>query len=403
MNAIRFLYCLGLLVLLICVPTNVLLAKNRSLRVNVTSGIATAVVVDDQALAHTTQLLPLNGKGQIAAGDLKSQVAQVVANLREVLQAVGSDLAQIARLNVYLDSEVTETAVQKLLTRGLLGEVNPAVTYVVTALANDDALLAVDAIASVPGSDAVEVIRSTYSELSEHHGTTLANVLPRGRVVYISGMAEKTDDLAEATTGTMRQLHDVLKLLRLEPKHVVHIKSFVQPMAKVAVSRNAIRQMYPDMMSPPMSFTEWESSLPIEIEMIAFIPGEAEANETVQLQWRPNEKRSPVYCRFAVVNASTRIYVSGLRSREKLDATGQVRDIYAQLGEVLRPVGSDLRHLVKATYYVANGEVSKALNDVRPSIYDPERPPAASKAMIAGTGDAERTIVIDMIAVPGRW
>jgi enamine deaminase RidA (YjgF/YER057c/UK114 family) len=234
MNAIRFLCCLGLLVLLICVPASVLLAKNRSLGVNETSGIATAVVVDDQALVHTTQLLPLDGMGQIAVGDLNAQTAQVVANLREALQAVGSDLAQIARLNVYLDSEVTETVVQKHLTRELLGEVNPAVTYVVTALANDDALLAVDAIASVPGSDAVEV----------------------------------------------------------------------------------------------------------------------------------------------------------------------VRDIYAQLGEVLRPVGSDLKHLVKATYYVADGEVSKALNDVRPSIYDPERPPAASKALIAGTGDAKRTIVIDMIAVP---
>jgi hypothetical protein len=32
--------------------------------------------------------------------------------------------------------------------------------------------------------------------------------------------------------------------------------------------------------------------------------------------------------------------------------------------------------------------------------YDPQRPPAASKAMVRGTGREKRTITWDMIAVP---
>ena len=63
-------------------------------------------------------------------------------------------------------------------------------------------------------------------------------------------------------------------------------------------------------------------------------------------------------------------------------------------------MGSDFRHLVKATYLHEDDGTSTALNDLRPNYYDPERPPAASKANIAGTGDPTLGMVVDMIAVP---
>jgi hypothetical protein len=62
--------------------------------------------------------------------------------------------------------------------------------------------------------------------------------------------------------------------------------------------------------------------------------------------------------------------------------------------------GSDLKHLVKATYYVTDNDVSTWHNKLRPSYYAPERPPAASKAMVLGTGREKRTITWDLIAVP---
>jgi enamine deaminase RidA (YjgF/YER057c/UK114 family) len=71
-------------------------------------------------------------------------------------------------------------------------------------------------------------------------------------------------------------------------------------------------------------------------------------------------------------------------------------------GRVLAAGGSDLLHLAKATYYVADDVTSRKLNEVRPEYYDPKHPPAASKAGVRGTGKQNRTVTLDMIAVPLR-
>lgn len=374
-------------------------AENRPVLVDESTGVARAVVVDDAALAHTSQLLPFDAKGEIAKGDIDRQLLQLKANLLTALDQVSSRLTDLVRLNVYVSPEVDAGQLQTMLSKRVLGDVHPAVTYVVTRLPHADALAAIDAIATVPSYERDRVDRSNACRLSKLHGATLTSVLPRGRAVYISGMAERTDDLAAATTGTMKQLHGVLKLLGLDSEHVVHVKAFMKPIAEADVARKAIRAMGSGAEGPSISMVEWSNGLPIEIEMVAYLPGAADPDATVDLRWQPGERRSPVYCRFAVVDSARRIYVSGLRSRQALSAADQVRDVFSQLREVLDTTGSDLQHLVKATYYVANDEASKALNDVRPEFYHPQRPPAASKASIAGTGDPQRTVTVDMIAV----
>ncbi len=379
-----------------------LYAQPRSVGVDPANGTAAAAVVDDEALVHTTQLLPFDKTGGIAADDLDGQMTQVLANLRDALIAAGTQTDQLVRLNVYAARNELVAPIRELLARKLTRRVHPAVTTVVTPLAQPEALLALDAVAAVPRKSPAltSVIRTSPPGLSRRIGSAQAAVLPRGRVVYISGMASREKDLAGAATGTMQQLHGVLRLLDLKPEHVVHLKAFMKPMTQVARARKAMRAFYPDAPAPPMTFVEWTNGLPIEIEMIAFIPGKPDSAQTVQHRWQPDERRSPVYCRFAVVDSATRIYVAGLRARPKTDAPGQVRDIFAQLKATLAQTDSDFRHMVKATYYVADDDVSKSLNNIRPELYDPQHPPAASKASIAGTGDDDRTITIDMIAVP---
>jgi len=397
MNTNRFTLFLVFFMLL---SPQVYSTENRIVGSDEVTGTAHAVVVDDKVLAHTTQLLPLDKDGKIAATDVSGQVKQVVANLEVVLAEVGSSVEEIARLNVYVAKNELADEVRQALARELFKKVTPAVTLVVTALADSKALVAMDAIAAVPGSDAAVVELASSDKLGGEYGTAHVSLLPRGRVVYISGMAERAEELGAATTGTMGQLHGVLKLLGLEAEHVVHVKVFMKPMADVAESRAAIQAVYAGQMCPPISFVEWTNGLPAEIEMVAYLPGDAEEGATVAHRWQPDEKRSPVYCRFAVVDSPVRIYVAGLMSRTVADAEGQVRDLFSQLENILDQSGSDLRQMAKATYYVADDGVSKALNVVRPEVYDPKRPPAASKASIAGTGDEERPIVVDMIAVP---
>ena len=107
-----------------------------------------------------------------------------------------------------------------------------------------------------------------------------------------------------------------------------------------------------------------------------------------------------MFSRVARIHGDRRIYVSGLYSTVDGNGEIQTRDIFRSLGEILTKSGSDMRHLAKATYYVSDDDASAQLNAIRPSIYDPQRPPAASKAVVKDVAAERRGIVIDMIAAP---
>jgi enamine deaminase RidA (YjgF/YER057c/UK114 family) len=103
----------------------------------------------------------------------------------------------------------------------------------------------------------------------------------------------------------------------------------------------------------------------------------------------------------AIADGDT-IFVSGIFAEAAKSAPEQVEEIFATLTDALKNMGGDLRHLVKATYYVSDDESSRALNNLRPNYYDAERPPAASKALVRGVGRPKRTVTLDMIAVPAQ-
>jgi enamine deaminase RidA (YjgF/YER057c/UK114 family) len=66
---------------------------------------------------------------------------------------------------------------------------------------------------------------------------------------------------------------------------------------------------------------------------------------------------------------------------------------------VVKKAGGDFEHLAKATYYPSADATSNALNQIRPDFYNPKRPPAASKAPVEHTGDADSQLTMDLIAV----
>ena len=103
---------------------------------------------------------------------------------------------------------------------------------------------------------------------------------------------------------------------------------------------------------------------------------------------------SKVFTRVVRVNRGGRVYCSTLYGDVKdshgkimvLPASAQVNSIFGQLRAVLKLCGSDFDHLVKATYYCSTPDASNQLNVLRPKYLDPDRPPAASKAMVSGVG-----------------
>ena len=110
---------------------------------------------------------------------------------------------------------------------------------------------------------------------------------------------------------------------------------------------------------------------------------------------------SPVFCRVVRVNYGDLVFVSGIDGDGAREPSEQVNALFQNLKKLVGEQKSDLRHLAKATYYVSENDVSTELNKLRPDYYDPARPPAASKAMVAGCGSGG-TITIDMIAVAGE-
>jgi enamine deaminase RidA (YjgF/YER057c/UK114 family) len=334
------------------------------------AGSAQAVKVTGQHLAHT---------GQVAAMDPQTALRR----LDEWLKQGGSSLAQVVKLNVVVASDGDTEAVGRALQRQFGGwRQKPAVSLVSGAVV-DGARVAMDAVG----------VAAKVSPRSAQVG-----VLAAGRRVYVSGQSA-SGGLEEATRETLNKLKANLEFAGSSLERVVQVKSFVDPVTSAGEVRRWV-DAYFGAAPPPQVVVEWTMKGRIEIEVIASVPGSG--GEAIEHLWPPEEKPSPVYCRLARVAAPETIYISGLFGRQGGSAEAQIRDIFGQLRAAAEGMGSDLRHLAKATYYVADEESSRKLNELRPEYYDARRPPAASKAPVRGTGKVDRSVTLDMIAVAKR-
>ena len=369
----------------------------RRIDTDAAAGLSAAVVVENCQLIHTTQILPLDDDARFHGGTTNAQVDRVLERLEELMTACHATRERVVKLNVYVADAATRDVVRKRLADWFGPGSLPAVSYVATALPIAEARVALDAVIA---------IEQTAGETAPGFGTLKGSgknsawsVLPRGDAIYIAGQAEP-GELAEATWATLDSLLRTLRHMELDRRHIAAIKCFLQPMDRVAVVDQEVKRFFGAAAIPPVSHVEWVSgSLPIEIELIAYAPP-IKGSETVSVSATPWLKASPVFSRVARIHGDRRIYVSGLYSTVDGNGEIQTRDIFRSLGEILTKSGSDMRHLAKATYYVSDDDASAQLNAIRPSIYDPQRPPAASKAVVKDVAAERRGIVIDMIAAP---
>ena len=342
------------------------------------------MVVGPGPLVHTAQLM---GEG----ATLAEQTKAVLALLDGALKSGGSSLAQAVKLNVYVTADEATAEVEAILAATFAGQQKPAVYFVGTALPSANALVAMDAIGAGGGDG--------------QGAAGKCAVLPAGPRVYVSGQAEKGDgSLADATKQTLASLGRTLTFLGLEKKDVVHVKAFLAPMAKCAETEKEIASFFAGVTAPPCSFVDWQSTLPIEIEMIVSAAGNAALAKgpAVEVRPPPGMTTPAVYSRLTIARHPTTIYTSGLYpADEKAPAEAQLRSLFTNLKQVLDLTGSDWMHLVKATYYVNNDELNKWHNTVRPDYFSPRLPPAASKANVKSLGKLGQGISMDFIVVPG--
>ncbi|MCP4853338.1 MAG: alpha/beta hydrolase fold domain-containing protein [Fuerstiella sp.] len=357
-----------------------------------------AVLVDNAALAHTTQLIA----GDHNTASPEQEIRDVFNRLSAIIADVDSSKNDLVKLNLYVADKKTAKATLTFLAAWCPADARPAVCTVVTALPQGRKF-AVDAVFIARQLDVGAKVTHRFGDGGKvSAGKARVSVLPKGDVVYVSGQAQPGDGLAAATNATLQGLLETLEGLKLGGADIVQLKCFLEPMSKVKIVDQEIEVFFGNDTVPAVSHVEWirgGGSRPIEIELVAAAPL-TKTTETVNYYTPPGMKASPVFSRVARIHGNRRVYVCGLISEVTDDDTAQVHSVFQKLIRQLKPTRSNLRHLAKATYYVADGDVSSQLNTVRPHYYDPKRPPAASKAMVSGIGFADRTISVDMIAAP---
>lgn len=367
---------------------------------NKETGSSQAVVASNEPLAVTAQILPLQGNAIVGKGDLDKQFDAVFSTLGLILKNAGTDFDQVIKLHVCLSSEESVAAIQKALAKRFARSTKPATTFVIGTLAHPDALIAIDAVALAkqePGAKERGRVKTDYGESYD------SSILPAGPSVYVAGQAEKGKDMAEATRNTMVSLGKTLDFLGLKTEDIVQLKCFMNPMSDVGAVSKELSEFFKGP-TPPVVYVEWLAGpSSIEIELIASAKRLKDLpDEPVSFLTPPFMQASPVFCRVTRINHGKKIFISGLYGDKATNAEDEVREIFGNLETILKQTDSDLKHLVKATYYVSTEEASKKLNELRPRYYDPKRPPSASKAMVKGVGMAGKSITLDMIAVPNK-
>lgn len=362
-------------------------------------GMSQAVIVQGLALVHTRQLLPLDREGNVVGeGSADQQIQQVLSNLEAVLADAGSGMDKLVRVHVYALSTQIVDRFREQLRQRLGPAIRPALTSVLTPLPHRKAVVAVDAVAGSTYRENTVALRRCPAVAGDPHCADAA-VLPRGGVAYLSGQPDEGTLTESAATRSMSTLMKTLAHLKLSPRHVVQVKVFLRPMTSADEVRRQVQSFFPGQIAPPMVFVEWLAAMPVEIEMIAQFPLPGKPAKTIEYFTPPEVRPSNVFSKVALLQTDQAIYISGIYARQPSRGEPQALYVFQQLEETLAKVGSDMRHLVKGTYYVSDDDAARWVDRTRPRYYDPTCPPAASKVMVHGVGQSQRTMTIDMIAV----
>jgi len=359
------------------------------------TGSAQAVIVDDLPLIHTRQIFPFENDRPLVRDDARKQTEALLRQLQETLLRSKSDLTNAVKLNWYLKEDGLRPAVEQVIAERFR-DAGPAVTYTASESSESGVVVSLDAIAVSTAVGTKEVAFGSFGK----QGVAEYAVLPPGPRIYISGMAD-TNELVTATRKTLEKLMAAAAHLGVGTQDVVQLKAFVQPMSRAADVQAEIIRFF-GRKTPPLVFVEWISPAPnppIEIELIAAGElGLSTSQESVSFLTPPGTTSTKVFSRVARVNHGKVIYYSGSYGSADRSGADQTKALFESLKPILAKTGTDLEHLVKATYYVSDDDAGNALNDVRLQFFNPQRPPAASKAKVKSVGSPGRTICVDLMA-----
>jgi len=110
--------------------------------------------VEARGFLYISGMLPVNADGElVGTGDVVRQSEQVLDNVGAVLQGTGATFGDVVRVGVYV-RDMADRELINTVRRRYFGDARPASTLVeVSALANPDALVEIEAVALLPRDD----------------------------------------------------------------------------------------------------------------------------------------------------------------------------------------------------------------------------------------------------------
>ncbi|MGI8448885.1 MAG: RidA family protein [Streptosporangiaceae bacterium] len=110
--------------------------------------------VEAGGFLYISGMLPMDAAGElVGAGDVIRQSEQVLENVGAVLSAAGATFADVVRVGVYVRHMADRERINTVRRR-YFGDARPASTLVeVSALAHPDALVEIEAVASLADRD----------------------------------------------------------------------------------------------------------------------------------------------------------------------------------------------------------------------------------------------------------
>ena len=110
--------------------------------------------VEASGFLYISGMLPVNADGElVGTGDVIRQSEQVLDNVGAALRATGATFGDVVRVGVYV-RDMADRELINTVRRRYFGDARPASTLVeVSALANPDALVEIEAVALLPRDD----------------------------------------------------------------------------------------------------------------------------------------------------------------------------------------------------------------------------------------------------------
>jgi len=344
-------------------------------------------------LAFTRQILGIDAdQGDFGAAVLMEKLG-MIANSAE------AKISDVVRLNIYLanDSPELRRAAEKMVEHTWEKGKAPATTILPSQLPGEVPIACDAVIALNSSSEKVEPVLQDKARLRFKYD---AMVAPAGRdILFASGRVGKGDSLKIAIAESMKFHKEDLAPLKINLADAIQVKAFIPDVTKWEEAEKLIESSFGEGGAPPIIFVQWSRENSVEIELVLATPEHIENEEGVSFFIAEGAKASPVYSRNGRLHGDHIIFFGGMTGKASTLPEMQVKSLFQGLKKKVAIVGSDMRHLVKATYFVSDNDVDKEVTPQRKVFYDPKRPPAASKISCASIGYENFGLLVDMIAV----